>query len=311
MPKSQQKSAASRWRQQQENEEVGEMEDDAPRQCFGPACVQQTRHGSKYCSDECGMKLAKRRIYEILPSQIQRWPSSPCVGEENNKKTLEKVRKDQEEVRISIGELDRKHQELDALLDRCKKVAIDQDLDGGEGEDETELSIYCVTCGQEINQRGAFKHMEKCFTKFEAQTSFGSIYKTRIEGNSMFCDYYNPQQKTYCKRLKVLCPEHTKERKVGPDEVCGSPVVSNVFEEKEEYCRVSKRKCAKHFCWEKLRRAEIDLERLRQWMKLDELLEQERNVRMAMSNRMGVLGLMLHQTIDHDPMTPMTPMKAM
>ena len=50
--------------------------------------------------------------------------------------------------------------------------------------------------------------------QFEAQTSFGSIYKTRIEGNSMFCDYYNPQQKTYCKRLKVLCPEHTKERKV-------------------------------------------------------------------------------------------------
>ena len=40
-------------------------------------------------------------------------------------------------------------------------------------------------------------------------------------------------------------------------------------------------------------------------MKLDELFEQERSVRLAMSNRMGVLGLMLHQTIDHDPMTPM------
>ena len=51
---------------------------------------------------------------------------------------------------------------------------------------------------------------------------------------------------------------------MGPDEVCGSPLVTNVFDEKEEYCRMSKRKCAKHFCWEKLRRAEIDLERLRQ-----------------------------------------------
>ena len=30
----------------------------------------------------------------------------------------------------------------------------------------------------------------------------------------MFCDYYNAQQKVYCKRLKVLCPEHTKEPKV-------------------------------------------------------------------------------------------------
>nr|KAG5700836.1 hypothetical protein BaRGS_024222 [Batillaria attramentaria] len=308
--KSKQKSSGAHWRTQQENEEVGEVEDDSPRQCFGPGCTQQARTGSKYCSDDCGMKLAKRRIYEILPSQIQRWQGSPCVGEENNKKALEKLRREQMEVRITITELDRKHQELDALLERCKKVPINPDLDGAEGDDEAELSIYCVTCGQEINQRGAIKHMEKCFTKFEAQTSFGSIYKTRIEGNSMFCDYFNPQQKTYCKRLKVLCPEHTKERKIGPDEVCGSPLVTNVFEEKNEFCRVSKRKCAKHFCWEKLRRAEIDLERLRQWMKLDELFEQERNIRMAMSNRMGVLGLMLHQTVDHDPMTPMIPMKS-
>ena len=42
-----------------------------------------------------------------------------------------------------------------------------------------------------------------------------------------------------------------------------------------------------------------------QWMRLDELFEQERTIRMAMANRAGVLGLMLHQTIDHDPLTPM------
>lgn len=41
-----------------------------------------------------------------------------------------------------------------------------------------------------------------------------------------------------------------------------------------------------------------------QWMKLDELIEQERNIRIAMSNRVGVLGLLLHQTVDHDPLTP-------
>lgn len=43
---------------------------------------------------------------------------------------------------------------------------------------------------------------------------------------------------------------------------------------------------------------------LLQWLKLDELFEQERNIRVAMSNRVGVLGLMLHQTIDHDPLNP-------
>lgn len=47
------------------------------------------------------------------------------------------------------------------------------------------------------------------------------------------------------------------------DEVCGCPLVKNVFELTGDYCRVSKRKCNKHYNWEKLRRAEVDLERVR------------------------------------------------
>ena len=30
----------------------------------------------------------------------------------------------------------------------------------------------------------------------------------------IFCDKYDPIQNTYCKRLRVLCPEHTREPKV-------------------------------------------------------------------------------------------------
>jgi len=56
--------------------------------------------------------------------------------------------------------------------------------------------------------------------QYESQSSFGSIYKTRIEGNNMFCDYYNPSSRTYCKRLRVLCPEHSKDPKVSDTEVC-------------------------------------------------------------------------------------------
>lgn len=50
---------------------------------------------------------------------------------------------------------------------------------------------------------------------------------------------------------------------VTADEVCGCPLVRDVFEPTGEFCRVSKRKCNKHYCWEKLRRAEVDLERVR------------------------------------------------
>ncbi|XP_041349665.1 CXXC-type zinc finger protein 1-like [Gigantopelta aegis] len=288
-------------------EDFGDADDETPRHCCGPACVEAARTGSKYCSDECGMKLAKSRIYEILPSRIQQWQSSPCVAEEGNKKVLEKIRRQQMDARIQLGELDKRHQALDALIERAKHATVDPEQLGADTDDDTEFTIYCVTCGGEINQRGALKHMEKCYAKFESQTSFGSIYKTHIEGTSMFCDFYNAQQKTYCKRLKVLCPEHTKEPKVNPDEVCGCPLVSHVFEETGEFCAAPKRKCSKHYVWEKLRRAEIDMERVRQWLRIDELFEQERNIRMSMSNRMGVLGLMLHQTMDHDPLTPMIP----
>lgn len=278
-------------------------EEEEARQCYGPGCTEASRPHSKYCSDQCGMKLAKSRIYELLPPKIQQWQNSPCISEENNKRALEKIRRQQLETRQMLGDLDLRHQELDAIVERARHITATTDQEVVE-EDDMELSLYCVTCGVELNQKGALRHMEKCFSKFEAQTSFGSIYKTRIEGNSMFCDYYNIQQKVYCKRLKVLCPEHTKEPKIGPEEVCGCPLVCNVFEETGEFCRFPKRKCNKHLCWEKLRRAEIDMERVRQWLRLDELFEQERNIRVAMSNRVGVLGLMLHQTIDHDPLNP-------
>ncbi|PIO62927.1 hypothetical protein TELCIR_15493 [Teladorsagia circumcincta] len=36
-----------------------------PRQCIEPECVKVARDGSKYCSDECGIKLAKVRIKVI------------------------------------------------------------------------------------------------------------------------------------------------------------------------------------------------------------------------------------------------------
>jgi len=37
-----------------------------------------------------------------------------------------------------------------------------------------------------------------------------------------------------------------------------------------------------------------------QWLKLDELLEQERQCKQALTNRAGVLGLLLHSTFDHE-----------
>nr|KAF6471056.1 CXXC finger protein 1 [Molossus molossus] len=274
-------------------------------QCLGPGCVRPAQPGSKYCSDDCGMKLAANRIYEILPQRIQQWQQSPCIAEEHGKKLLERIRREQQSARTRLQEMERRFHELEAIIARAKQQAVREDEESNEGDsDDTDLQIFCVSCGHPINPRVALRHMERCYAKYESQTSFGSMYPTRIEGATrLFCDVYNPQSKTYCKRLQVLCPEHSRDPKVPADEVCGCPLVRDVFELTGEFCRLPKRQCNRHYCWEKLRRAEVDLERVRVWYKLDELFEQERNVRTAMTNRAGLLALMLHQTIQHDPLT--------
>ncbi|KAJ7312814.1 CXXC-type zinc finger protein 1 [Desmophyllum pertusum] len=121
-----------------------------------------------------------------------------------------------------------------------------------------------------------------------------------VSAGNLFCDYYNSQQKIYCKRLRVLCPEHTKEPKISAKDVCGCPLVTDVFDESGDFCRAAKRTCLKHYCWEKLRRAGIDLQRIQQWLKLEEAYEQERSLRFAGARRGGVLGLLLHTTVCHE-----------
>lgn len=56
-----------------------------------------------------------------------------------------------------------------------------------------------------------------------------------------------------------------------------------------EFCRAPRKSCLKHHAWEKLRRAKVDMERVRQWLKIDELMEQERNIRCAMASRYSIV----------------------
>jgi COMPASS component SPP1 len=136
--------------------------------------------------------------------------------------------------------------------------------------------------------------------KIESQAFFGSYFKSHIEGQSMFCDYFNPQTRMYCKRLKVMCSEHEKEKKISDDEVCGYPLPNpaNILEDSpNELCLAPKRSCSMHFKWEKLRRAQIDLEKLRTWLKLEELYDQKRANETALSQRRGLLSILLHQTL--------------
>lgn len=159
------------------------LKTDYPRQCYGPKCVNSARYGSKYCSDQCGMSLARTRILQVLPQRLQEWALTPAMAEEMNIKALDQVRKQQAEVKQILQELDKRHRELDLIVDRAKNVSIDPNQEY-DNEDDAEVSMFCVTCGHEIHSRTAIKHMEKCFNKYESQASFGSVFKTRIEGST-------------------------------------------------------------------------------------------------------------------------------
>ncbi|XP_033239480.1 CXXC-type zinc finger protein 1 isoform X1 [Drosophila pseudoobscura] len=273
---------------------------EGTRQCHGPGCCCQARPQSKYCSEKCGFNLATNRIFQVLPQRLQEWNLTPCRAAEDNRTQLEAIRDKQSMVRFALAELEKRSDELNMVVERAKHSIIERQTANDTGDVEDEQSMYCITCGHEIHSRTAIKHMEKCFNKYESQASFGSIFQTRMEGNNMFCDFYNPASKTYCKRLRVLCPEHSKDPKVNDTDVCGAPLVANVFEPTGQFCRAPKKSCFKHYAWEKIRRAEIDLERVRQWLKMDDLMEQERGYRQQLSSRANLLGLMLHSTYNHE-----------
>ncbi|XP_046839995.1 CXXC-type zinc finger protein 1-like [Xenia sp. Carnegie-2017] len=270
---------------------------EEPRQCYGPQCQKRARSNSKYCSHECGVQLAVRRIQEILPGRVKEWRETPCIANEKAQTKLKELKKIQEKTRARLLELDEESKALDQIIERASHLTVINEEDTeSEVDSEIETNIYCVTCGIALLPKVALRHMEKCYMKYESFTSFGSNFKS--VGN-LFCDFYNAQQKTYCKRLRVLCPEHTKETKILPDEVCGCPLSNEKLEETKELCCIAKRTCVRHYCWEKLRRAQIDAARVHQWLKLEEAFELERQTKNAMKQRGGVLGLLLHRTIVH------------
>ena len=198
-------------------EEKDEVVRVGPVQCLGPGCVREALKKSKYCSEDCGLSLAKNRLVHFLKSRIQQYNESPTYSKILNEAELDRINSEIGTLRSKLKELENKHLELDSIIDQARTQAICGKIEKEREQscaDSNEAEIYCVTCGSLHTEKFALKHMEKCFSKIESQASFGSYFKTHIEGTSMFCDYYNTQTKMYCKRLKVMCPEHEKEKKV-------------------------------------------------------------------------------------------------
>lgn len=173
-----------------------------------------------------------------------------------------------------LEQLNIEFQMLEDLIAKGKTLTIEEN-DDDEDDESGEITIHCVTCGANIQANTAIRHMERCYNKvsrvgrvmlsnililqdviysfslqFESQTSFASKFKTQIEDHRMFCDFYNPKEQSYCKRLQVLCPEHNQDPKIADDEVSKNYCVlvfspSDQFDEYFNFNRFAVTPCKK------------------------------------------------------------------
>ncbi|GMS98035.1 hypothetical protein PENTCL1PPCAC_20210, partial [Pristionchus entomophagus] len=123
--------------------------------------------------------------------------------------------------------------------------------------------IDCVVCGEECDSRSISKHIEFCFREKEKQTTFGMAKECDFNPHNIVCDEFNKSNNTYCKRMRVVCPEHYKGEIEAGLQICGWPKVwtyqgSRTLEElfdfgegiiKNGLCRISRTECKEHCGW--------------------------------------------------------------
>ncbi|PAA81142.1 hypothetical protein BOX15_Mlig025553g1, partial [Macrostomum lignano] len=271
----------------------------ARRQCEGPACRRVALRGSAYCGKACGLERAKRRLIDLLPARLAAWQARVPVAERRDSLRLSRVVQaaDAAKRRLTDGEL--RHRALDQLLARGRRQLRGGVIEepGPPGEDD--VTVPCPSCSQETPVRSALRHLLKCQQRIESRTSFGAPYPSQMDGTPLFCDRYCPASRAYCKKLAVLCPDHYRPDASETGDACGCPLTDD--ELAGPLCPVARQKCTRHFAWARMRRAEIDIDRMRQLMRLEELLFEERAIRQAMMQRGGAVSLLLHSTIDHQP----------
>jgi COMPASS component SPP1 len=73
------------------------------------------------------------------------------------------------------------------------------------------VTCFCFVCGTEIPVAGSIHHIRRCFERLEKQSSFGTTHKVAVNPFNILCETHDKQTKTYCKRLRVVCPEHYKD----------------------------------------------------------------------------------------------------
>ncbi|CBY31474.1 unnamed protein product [Oikopleura dioica] len=288
-------------------------EKQPPQQCHGPSCVRQARKRSKYCSDACGLAMASARIDKYLVPQLDEIDKIPSVAEIELVFKLTKLEKKYYAEEARKNDLEKKFKFLEELITYSRTRPIKRDAENTDNESDEHL--FCPICGHMSSSKIIIKHINKCYRKAESATAYFAATETIVEGSKrLFCDFFNLKTGTFCKRLKVMCPEHYNDAKVLDDnEVCGCPLVTqgnDFFDlqiEKINYCLLSKKACKKHYLWDKFYRAANDVSRVRALTKMMEISKEMYSIKSMIQARKSAVLRMFNETIRHSEITDMRP----
>ena len=77
----------------------------------------------------------------------------------------------------------------------------------------------------------------------------------------------------------------------------------------KKFCQISKKNCRRHFAWDRMYRAEIDIKRIRNLVRLDENLDARKKLEFNIRNRFGSALLLHNETIRHTELTDLRPIQ--
>lgn len=307
------------------NQKSSRAKNSIKKQCANPSCVYEARPSSKYCSDQCGLELNKIRYERYFIPKYEKYLKNPAHAQKLKRREFEKLDETKREVSQLIETLKIQKEELERNIKRIKEEATmraqelthskknneDEDSDQSDSEDiitGDAATTFCVTCGKTIQTAQALNHWSSCHKKHEDVYNFtaDAIIKHYCDDDDqpkLYCQFQDKKTKRYCMHLESACPQHSNWSS-NKDEICGCPL--NMMQELDfdksgGYCLELKKECTQHYHWDKFRLAQLNMQRIQAHNKYDaihdKLIIAQKNYEDTFG---GVLGVMLHNTIDHN-----------
>uniref|UniRef100_A0A7E4VEI4 CXXC-type zinc finger protein 1 n=1 Tax=Panagrellus redivivus TaxID=6233 RepID=A0A7E4VEI4_PANRE len=200
--------------------------DEVQMHCHGPKCVNWSRPGSKYCSHVCGLERARHRIQLVLPHRVQSFCADPP-----HSIVRETAEVDQLEAKLAtLREKSASFIDTRAFLLTFMEGLAQMDCQRaiGKAHKGPDVEGRCLLCCYMTHNWSALqKHLYRCYLKLETKTLYTGSSPAEFNPDGFICDHYCEKTETYCKRLKVLCFDHTGKKELINKKICGAPLGLN------------------------------------------------------------------------------------